>query len=73
MFSFRKIEGRKPIAKHLRPFGCAAFVYELNPKSKIHARTISAIILRCNDHVVYTVEKLTVGKVINSFHVAFDE
>lgn len=70
---FEKLTGEKPTLRHARVLGCAAFVYEHEPKSKVHARAAPAIMLGCNDHGVYTVERLTDSKIINSVHVTFDE
>ena len=70
---YEKLIGSKPSLKHVRVFGCAAFVYEHDPKSKVHARAAPAVMLGCNDHSVYTVERLTDRKIINSVHVTFDE
>ena len=70
---YEKLLGTKPTLKYVRVFGCAAFVYEHDPKSKVHARAVPAVMLGCNDHGIYTVERLTDRKIINSVHVTFDE
>ena len=71
--AFEKLTGTKPTLKHIRVFGCAAFVYEHDPVSKIHATAAPAIMLGCNDNSVYTLERLNDKKIINSVHVTFDE
>lgn len=35
----------KPTLRHVRFFGCAAFVYEDDPKLKVHARASPAVML----------------------------
>ena len=70
---FEALTGKKPTLKHVRVFGCSAFVYNHAPASKVHARAVPGIFLGCNDHGVYIVERLTDRKVINSVHVTFDE
>lgn len=70
---FEVLTGNQPTLKHVRVFGCATFIYEHGPKSKVHARASPAIMLGCNEHGVYTVEKLLDKKVVNSDHVTFDE
>lgn len=70
---FEHLTGEKPSLKHVRVFGCAAFVYDHFMKSKVNARAIPAIMLGCNDYGVYTVERLTDRKIINSVHATFDE
>eukprot|EP00171_Calliarthron_tuberculosum_P004578 IDg4578t1 len=70
---YEKLTWKKPVLKHVRVFGCASFIYEHAPKSKVHARATPGILLGCNDHGVFTVERLTDGKIINSVHVSFDE
>ena len=59
--------------KHVRVSGCVAFIYYSNPKSKVHVRASPGIMLGCNDYGVYTVERITDGKIVNSVHVTFDE
>lgn len=70
---YEKLTGERPNLKHLRVFGCSAFVYEHEPKPKVHARAAPAIMLGGDHHGVYTVERLTDRKIINSVHVTFDE
>lgn len=70
---YERLTGEKPTLKHVRTFGCAAFVYEHQPKSKVHAKAAPAIMLGCNDHGVYTVERLDDHRIVNSVHVTFDE
>lgn len=70
---YEKLTGENPTLKHDRVFGCAAFVYNDNPRSKVHARAIPGIFLGFNDNGVYTVELSTSKKVVNSVHVTFDE
>eukprot|EP00171_Calliarthron_tuberculosum_P000589 IDg589t1 len=67
------LTGVMPSLKYVRIFGCAAFVYEHETASKVHARAVPALMLVCNDSGVYTVERLTDKKIINSVHVTFDE
>ena len=70
---FEALTGNKPKLKHVRVFGCAAFVYNESPKSKVHARAIPGIFLGCDDNGVYLVESLVDRKLVNSVHVTFDE
>lgn len=70
---YERLTGSKPSLKYIRVFGCAAFFYEHNPKSKVHARATAGIMLGCNDHGVYTIECLIDSKIINFVHVSFDE
>lgn len=64
---------KKSTLKHVRVSGCAAFVYNEKPLSKVHARYFPGIFRGCNDHDVQMVEKLTDRKFVNSMHVKFDE
>jgi hypothetical protein len=43
---------------HIRVFGCAAFVYNCHPRTKVPARASPGIYLGCDDNGVYTVEML---------------
>eukprot|EP00171_Calliarthron_tuberculosum_P001098 IDg1098t1 len=61
------------VSEICKTFGCTAFVYEQEPKSKVHARAAPSIMLGCNDNGIYTVERLTDGKIIDSVHVTVDE
>lgn len=58
---------------HLCVFGCAAFVHNQRPKSKVRAKGIPAIYLGGNDNSVYIVGCIPDRKVIRSVHVTFDE
>lgn len=69
---YDKLTGKRPNLKYAHPFRCAAFVYTETPKSKLHARAHFAIMLGCNDHGVYTIEKLTDEKITNSVYGTFD-
>eukprot|EP00171_Calliarthron_tuberculosum_P022539 IDg22539t1 len=70
---FEKLSGRKPALNYAKVFGCAAFIYEHAPKSKVHSRASPAILLGCTDNGLYTVERLKDQKIITSVHVTFDE
>lgn len=70
---YEALTGRKPTLKHVRVFGCAAFVYNEEPKSKAHAKAFPGIYLGCDDNGVYMVEMLNDKRLINSVHVSFDE
>eukprot|EP00171_Calliarthron_tuberculosum_P019463 IDg19463t1 len=70
---YEKLTGKKPTLKHVRTFGCAAFIYEHEHKSKVHAKAAPAIMLGCNDYGIYTVELLDNHRIVNSVHVTFDE
>lgn len=70
---YKKLTSVKPSLKYARVFGCMAFVYKNETKSKVHSRAAPAIMLGCNDHGVYTVERLMNSIIINSVHVSFDE
>lgn len=70
---YETLTGKQPTLKHAKVFGCSAFVYNHSPKTKVHGRASPAIFLVCNDHGVFTVERMTDGKIINSVHVTFDE
>ena len=70
---YEMLTKKKPKLKYPRVFGCAAFVKEESPKSKVHARAVPGIFLGCNDYGVYSVMLLDSNKVVNSVHVTFDE
>lgn len=70
---FEKLPGKKPTLKHIRVFGCCAFVYNEKPCSKVHARGLPGIFLGYDDNGVYMVESFTDGKLMNSVNVPFDE
>ncbi len=70
---FEKLTGNKPTLRHVRVFGCSAFVYNHDPATKVHARSMPGIFLGCNDHGVYAVELITSRKLVNSVHTTFDE
>lgn len=59
--------------KHVRVFGCSAFVRKPKTRTKFHARASPGILLGCDDNGVYTVELLNNGKIIQSVHCTFDE
>lgn len=73
MSPFEKLTGKRPNIRHIRQFGCAAFVYKANSESKLHQKSEKEILLACYDHGVYGIELLSNEKVINSAHVKFDE
>ena len=65
--------GNKPSLKHVRVFGCAAFVYKKRTKSKVHGRAEPGILLGNDDNGVYTVELINSRKIVRSVNVTFDE
>lgn len=73
MTPYENLTGQKPTLKHVCVFGCAAFVYEHAPNSKLHALASPSLFLGCNDNGLYTVERLLDKNIINSVHVTFDE
>lgn len=70
---FQKLADKKPTLKHIRVFGCAAFVYTEEPRTKFHAKAQPAILIGCNDNGVYMVERISDEIILNSAHVTFDE
>jgi hypothetical protein len=64
--------GKVPPLKHIHRFGCAAYVKELDPKSKFDERGIRGILVGCSEtgHRVLIPET---GKIIDSKHVRFVE
>ena len=70
---YEALTGKKPTLKYVRVFGCAAFVLNPDPKSKVHAKALPGIFLGCDDNGVYMIELLKERKLINSVHVTFDE
>lgn len=70
---YEKLCGKKPPLKNLRPYGCAAYVYNEKPKSKFHSRAQPETFLGCDDHGRYTVELIQNKKVVNSVQVTFEE
>lgn len=70
---FEKLTGEKPTLNHIRVFGCAAFVYDENPKSKFHSTGRPGIMLGWNNHGVYTAELMETKQTVTSVHVTFDE
>lgn len=70
---YEKLTAQKPRLTVMRVFGCSAFVYNENPKSKFHSTGQAGIMLGCNDQGVYTVELVASKQTVNSVHVKFDE
>lgn len=70
---YEKLTKKKPNLSKIRPFGCAACVYDHEPKSKLHPRALAGILLACEDNGVYTVEIIEDRHIIRSVHVKFDE
>lgn len=70
---YKKLAGQKPSLKRVKVFGCEAFVYDENSKSKFHSTGRPGIFLGCNDHGVYTIELLSDRCAVNSVHATFDE
>ena len=68
-----KLTGVKPNLHNIRTFGCSSFIYEHNPKSKVHSRAAPGILLGCNDHSNYTVMRQNSRKIERSVHVTFIE
>ena len=70
---YEKLTAEKPTLKHIRVFGCAAFVFNHEPKTKVHSRASPGIFPGCDDNGVYSIELLASRKLIRSVHVTFDE
>ncbi len=70
---YEKLTGNIPSVKYLKVFGCAAFVYNNHPKSKVHSRGQPGIVLGCSDHGIYKVELSSSRKIVYTRHVTFDE
>lgn len=59
--------------KHIKVFGCTAFVYTGEQRTKFHAKAQRTIFLGCSDSGIYTVERINDTMILNSVHVRFDE
>lgn len=70
---YELLTNQKPPLHHIRVFGCAAFVYNEEPKSKVHARAKPAIYLGSDDYGVHTCEIIPERKIVQCKHVTFDE
>jgi len=70
---FEALTKSQPTLHHIRVFGCAAFVYDEDPKSKVHSRANPAIYLGSNDDGIFTCEIISTRKIVESRHVSFDE
>ena len=70
---FEKLMKKKPSLHHVKVFGCAAYVYDESPQSKVHARAKIGIYLGSYDNLVYTVELINTRRIVYSRHVTFDE
>lgn len=70
---FKALTGQKPTLKYIRVSCSAAFVYNENPKSKVHARSIPGVYLENDDNCVYMVETLDEHNLLRSAHSTFDE
>ena len=73
MSPYERLTREKPTLHHIRVFGCGAFVYNESPKSKVHARAVSAIYLGSDNHDIFKCELLASRKIFYSKHVTFDE
>lgn len=71
--SFEKLTRKPPTFNHVRVFGCAPFIHNTSPASKIPANAVPAIHFEVNDHGVYILETLTDQRVQHSENVTFDE
>ena len=67
------LTNHKPSLHYIRVFGSPAFVYDEDPKSKVHARAEPGIYLGSDDYGVFTCELLRNRKIVRSRHVTFDE
>ena len=68
--------GKRPTLKHVRVFGCTAYVLKLPRESKFNARAQEGILLEVLDHGIYKVlVKNAQGTyhIVESKHVTFDE
>lgn len=68
--------GAKPSLKHVRVFGCAAYVLRQPPGSKFQSRALEGVYLETLEHGIYKV--LITGdngipRIVESRHVTFDE
>lgn len=68
----KKLTGKRPCLKHIKGLGCAAFVYNEIPKTKLHFRPEPTIFLECDDNGVFNVGRISVMEVWTSVCVTFD-
>lgn len=70
---FQKLTGAKPTLKYLRVFGCAAFVLDRDPNTKLSPRALKGLFLGCTDNGIFKIMLLDNRKIILSPNVKFDE
>lgn len=74
--SYGIVTGEKPDMKHIRVFGCAAYVLRLPRGSKFESCALEGVYLETLEHGIYRVlvmEEENLPRVIESRHVTFDE
>lgn len=67
---------KKPSLKHVRVFGCAAFVLRIPRGSKFESRAIEGVYLETIQYGVYKIlitDESDIPRIIESRHVTFDE
>ena len=68
--------GHKPSLKHIRVFGCAAYVLRQPSGSKFESRVVEGVYLETLDHGIYKVlitTDMSIPRIVQSRHVTFDE
>lgn len=70
---YEKLTKSKPSIHYIRVFGCAAFIYNEDAPSKVHARAQPGIYLGSDDNGVHTCEILNNRRTVYSRNVTFDE
>jgi len=68
--------GAKPSLKHVRVFGCTAYVLRLPRGTKFESRALEGVYLETLEHGIYRVlitEDDGIPRVVESRHVTFDE
>jgi len=67
------VTGNRPPLHYVRVFGCASFIYNEDPESKVHARATPGIYLGSDDNGIFKCEVLKSRKIVYSRNVTFDE
>lgn len=68
--------GKDPSLKHVRVFGCKAYVLKLPQGSKFEVRAVEGVYLETLDHGVYRIlvtDEDEIPSIVESRHVTFDE
>lgn len=56
MFTLQKAYGKKPTLEHIKVFGWTVFLYNDNPRTKIHSEANPAMFMGCEYNGVFTVQ-----------------